>query len=111
MTTRRVGRASLALGLAAAALVQLLGLGAPPLYDGVVPVDPDAIAAAAVSIDLPDGSLPNGAGLRFSTDPTRLGQNERSSAVIWQWQGVGQSVTVWPPVLATGSIAFVPLPR
>ena len=74
-------------------------------------VDPDAIAAAARSIDLPDGSLPNGAGLRFSTDPTRLGQNERSSAVIWQWQGVGQSVTVWPPVLATGSIAFVPLPR
>ena len=40
MTTRRVGPASLALGLVGAALVQLLGLGAPPLYDGVVPVDP-----------------------------------------------------------------------
>ena len=92
-------------------------VGAWALFHDVLPearsgaVDPDAIAAAARSIDLPDGSLPNGAGLRFSTDRTRLGQNERSSAVIWQWHGVGQSVTVWPPVLATGSIAFVPLPR
>jgi branched-chain amino acid transport system substrate-binding protein len=74
-------------------------------------VDPDSIATAARALDLPDGSLPNGAGLRFSNEPGRLGQNERSAAVIWQWQDVGRSVTVWPPVLASGSIAFVPLPR
>src|SRR5207247_8402859 len=74
-------------------------------------VTADSVAVAARAVDLPEGSLPNGAGLRFSSDPARLGQNERAAAVIWQWQGVGQSVTVWPPVLATGSIAFVPLPR
>jgi branched-chain amino acid transport system substrate-binding protein len=74
-------------------------------------MDPETIAAAARAIDLPDGALPNGAGLRFSSDPARLGQNERSAAVIWQWQGVRTSVTVWPPVLASGTIAFVPLPR
>lgn len=73
--------------------------------------DPQAIAAAARSLDLPDGALPNGAGLRFSADPGRLGQNERASAVIWQWQGVRRSVTVWPPVLATGAVTLVPLTR
>src|SRR6266540_1886079 len=74
-------------------------------------IDPETIAAAARAVDVPDGALPNGAGLHFSSDPTRLGQNERSAAVIWQWQGVRQSVTVWPAVLASGTIAFVPLPR
>jgi len=74
-------------------------------------IDPETISAAASTVDLPDGSLPNGAGLRFSRDPARLGQNERSAAVIWQWQGIRKSVTVWPAVLASGTIGFVPLPR
>ena len=52
---------------------------------------------------MPRGSLPNGAGLQFSTDPAMLGQNTRAAAVIWQWQGVRHSVTVWPPVDATGT--------
>jgi branched-chain amino acid transport system substrate-binding protein len=74
-------------------------------------VDGPAIVAAARAIDLPDGSLPNGAGLRFSSDAERLGQNERAAAVVWQWQGVRHSVTVWPPVYATGVILHVPLAR
>jgi branched-chain amino acid transport system substrate-binding protein len=74
-------------------------------------VDGPAIVAAARAIDLPDGTLPNGAGLRFSTDAERLGQNERAAAVVWQWQGVRHSVTVWPPVYATGGILHVPLAR
>ena len=74
------------------------------------PLDPGAIAAAARLVDLPEGSLPNGAGLRFSADPSQLGQNERAAAVIWQWQAVQHSVVVWPPVFATGTISFVPLP-
>jgi branched-chain amino acid transport system substrate-binding protein len=74
-------------------------------------VDVDTISRAAREIDLPDGTLPNGAGLHFSSDPARLGQNERSAAVIWQWQGVRKSVTVWPAELASGTIGFVPLPR
>jgi branched-chain amino acid transport system substrate-binding protein len=74
-------------------------------------IDAATISAAARSLDLPVGSLPNGAGLHFSPDPGTLGQNERAAAVIWQWQGIRQSVTVWPPVYATGQITDVPLPR
>jgi branched-chain amino acid transport system substrate-binding protein len=70
-----------------------------------------AIAAAARSLDLPVGSLPNGAGLRFSQASATLGQNERAAAVIWQWQAVRAYAFVWPSTYATGEIAFVPLPR
>ena len=74
-------------------------------------VDAESIAAAARSVDLPTGSLPNGAGLRFSTDPATLGQNELAAAVIWQWQAVRSYTFVWPPTYQTGQIAFVPLAR
>jgi branched-chain amino acid transport system substrate-binding protein len=73
--------------------------------------DAAPVASAARSIDLPEGSLPNGAGLRFSSDPARLGQNERAAAVIWQWQAVRTYAFVWPPTYATGQVAFVPLAR
>jgi branched-chain amino acid transport system substrate-binding protein len=69
-----------------------------------------SIAAVARGLDLPLGSLPNGAGLQFSTDPAMLGQNTRAAAVIWQWQAVRHSVTVWPPVDATGTPELIPLP-
>ena len=74
-------------------------------------LDAKAIARAAAAVDLPEGSLPNGAGLRFSSDPSRLGQNERAAAVIWQWQAVRTYAFVWPSTYATGSIDFVPLSR
>jgi len=74
-------------------------------------LDPQAVAAAARAIDLPQGALPNGAGLRFSTDQATLGQNERAAAVIWQWQAVRQYAFVWPASYATGSITDVPLTR
>ncbi|MBJ7593271.1 MAG: ABC transporter substrate-binding protein [Candidatus Dormibacteraeota bacterium] len=69
-----------------------------------------SIASTARSLDMPSGSLPNGAGLQFSTDPAMLGQNTRAAAVIWQWQAVRHSVTVWPPVDATGTPQLIPLP-
>ena len=50
-------------------------------------------------------------GLRFSTDPASLGQNERAAAVIWQWTAVRTYEFVWPPTYATDEIAFVPLER
>ena len=74
-------------------------------------LDADTIAAAARGADLPAGSLPNGAGLSFSADPTTLGQNLRAAAVIWQWQAVRSYTFVWPPTYATGTIGFVPLAR
>jgi branched-chain amino acid transport system substrate-binding protein len=73
--------------------------------------DASSVATAARALDLPDGTLPNGAGLRFSADPARLGQNERAAAVIWQWQAVRTYEFVWPPTYATGKVAFVPLER
>ncbi len=69
------------------------------------------IATAARGVDLPVGSLPNGAGLRFSSDPATLGQNERAAAVIWQWQAVRAYTFVWPATYSTGTIGFVPLAR
>ena len=69
-----------------------------------------AIAAAARSLDLPQGSLANGGGVSFASDPAHLGQNLRAASVIWQWQGVRQSVVVWPGVYATGAVKMVPLP-
>jgi branched-chain amino acid transport system substrate-binding protein len=102
------------------------------LFHEVMPrargLDAASIAQAARSVDLPEGTLPNGSGLRFSADAARLGQNELAAAVVWQWQPatssapggvVGQvattplSVTVWPPQFANGPIdpALVPLPR
>ena len=74
-------------------------------------LDTGTIAAAARSIDLPAGSLPNGAGVHFSADPATLGQNERAAAVIWQWQAVRSYTFVWPSTYQTGQIAFVPLVR
>lgn len=85
------------------------------LFHDVLPraagLDRDGVDAAAMALNIPQGGLPNGAGLLFSHDSANLGQNQRADAVIWQWQGVRHSVTVWPAVLATGGIAMVPLPR
>ena len=75
------------------------------------PLSASRIAAAARSLNLPSGTLPNGAGVRFARDPGHEGQNTRASAVVWQWQGVRHSVVVWPALYATGTVKLVPLPR
>jgi branched-chain amino acid transport system substrate-binding protein len=84
------------------------------LFHDVLPhagaLDANSIAATARTLDIPRGSLPNGAGLQFSSDPAMRGQNTRAAAVIWQWQAVRHSVTVWPPVDATGTPELIPLP-
>jgi branched-chain amino acid transport system substrate-binding protein len=74
-------------------------------------LDTAGITAAAMTQDMPAGSLPNGSGLKFATGSANRGQNLRTSSVIWQWQGVRKSVTVWPALFATGQIEMVPLPR
>ncbi|HYM51221.1 MAG TPA: ABC transporter substrate-binding protein [Candidatus Limnocylindrales bacterium] len=72
---------------------------------------PEGMARVARALDLPDGTLVNGAGVRFSSSPATMGQNLRAASVIWQWQAVRHSVTVYPPVFATGTPGFIPLPR
>jgi len=85
------------------------------LFHDVLPAAPTAnaqdVASAARSMDLPAGSLPNGAGLRFSAEPATLGQNTLAAAVIWQWQAERHYTYVWPATYATGQIADVPLSR
>jgi branched-chain amino acid transport system substrate-binding protein len=94
----------------------LAGFGAAwALFHYVMPHAHDlsamAMAASARSLDLPEGTLANGAGIKFSSADETMGQNTRAASVIWQWQGVRHSVTVYPPVFATGSPGFIPLPR
>ena len=94
----------------------LAGFGAAwALFHYVVPhardLSASSMAASARSLDLPAGTLANGAGMKFSTSAEAMGQNTRAASVIWQWQGVRHSVTVYPPVFATGSPGFIPLPR
>ncbi len=77
---------------------------------GVSQLNAQSIAAEARAIDLPTGSLPNGAGVLFSTAPDQLGQNVRAAADIWQWQALRHYVVVWPATYATGHIEMVPPP-
>ena len=88
------------------------------LFNDVLPkaksMDPEDVRAAALSMDLPDGSLINGSGLKFSNfdnpqDPKDAGQNLRSSIGVWQWQNLGAR-QVYPKNLATNEIIMVPLP-
>jgi hypothetical protein len=69
-----------------------------------------SIAAAALQVHLPMGTLPNGSGLEFSEPGTaRPGSNLRALSVIWEWVGVRQRAVVWPPRYATTSIRAIPL--
>lgn len=74
-------------------------------------LSPSAIVSAARSLDLPYGSLPNGAGVRFALDRGHLGQNVRAAGVVEQWQNTKGETAVWPALYAEGPISMVPLPR
>lgn len=88
------------------------------LFTDVLPkaksMNPEDVRAASLAMDLPEGSLINGSGLKFSNfdlanDPKDAGQNIRSAIGIWQWQD-GAARQVYPKNLATNDIAMVPLP-
>jgi hypothetical protein len=55
------------------------------------------------------GDTINGGGVRFG-GPGALdeGQNSRSSAVVGQWQAVGDMKVVYPPAFATGAPIELP---
>jgi branched-chain amino acid transport system substrate-binding protein len=59
---------------------------------------------AALAVDLPSGSLPNGAGALFAPPgDTMAGQNLRAFGVVWQWQHA-TPVIVYPPAAARGRV-------
>jgi branched-chain amino acid transport system substrate-binding protein len=86
------------------------------LFHDVLPAaanaTPDAIAAVAMGLELPPGSLPNGSGLRFGAPGTATaGANLLAAGIVWQWQAPDRSVSVWPPRFATGELQEIdPLP-
>jgi len=67
--------------------------------------DVDALVAAAKNINLPIGTLPTGAGVKFN----EKGQNERCVIAVMQWDQ-GRLVTVYPDFLATRAVEHVPMP-
>ena len=89
------------------------------LFNDVLPkaksMDPEDVRGAALSMDLPAGSLINGSGLKFSNfdhpnDPKDAGQNLLSAIGVWQWQNMAAR-QVYPKSLATNDIIMVPLPE
>ncbi|WP_294936506.1 ABC transporter substrate-binding protein [Tardiphaga sp.] len=76
---------------------------------------PDELREIALKLDLPEGSLVNGSGIKFTNfdwadDPKDAGQNLRASIGVWQWTKAGNE-EVYPPSLATSEAAMVPLPK
>ena len=88
------------------------------LFTDVLPkaktLEPEELRDIALKLDLPEGSLVNGSGIKFtnfdwSEDPKDAGQNLRSSIGVWQWTAEGNE-QVFPAKLATHTPAMVPLP-
>ena len=96
-------RALYHVGMSAAALAGFSGAWA--LLHYVLPraqtYDPTGITAAARSLDLPKGTLPNGSGLAFGHTAATASENLHASSVIWEWVGVDKRAVVWPPRFAT----------
>lgn len=59
----------------------------------------DDIRAAVAAVDVPDGTTPEGWGVKFGPD----GQNERAKMMGLQWQD-GRLVTVYPPEAAVSEL-------
>jgi branched-chain amino acid transport system substrate-binding protein len=89
------------------------------LFTEVLPqaktIEPPELREIAFKLDLPQGTLANGGGIKFTnndwpTDPKDAGQNLRASIGIWQWQKSGNN-QVFPRDLATHEPIMVPLPN
>jgi branched-chain amino acid transport system substrate-binding protein len=79
-------------------------LFADVLPDASTPT-PAAVARAALAEHLPQGSLPNGSGLRFGAPGTpAAGNNTAAASVIWEWVRPGEAVVIWPRAFATEPI-------
>jgi branched-chain amino acid transport system substrate-binding protein len=76
--------------------------------------EPAELREIALKLDLPEGSLVNGSGIKFTNndragDPKDAGQNLRASIGVWQWQKDGNN-EVFPKSLATHDALMVPMP-
>jgi branched-chain amino acid transport system substrate-binding protein len=77
--------------------------------------EPDELRDIALKLDLPEGSLVNGSGIKFTNfdapdDQKSAGENLRASIGVWQWTKAGNE-QVYPPELATHEAMMVPMPK
>jgi branched-chain amino acid transport system substrate-binding protein len=71
---------------------------------------PDDVAATARSVKLPQGALPNGAGLDLAgPDAPDAGENRAAVSVIWQWVDQRTQAVVWPPTFANHPLQAIPI--
>src|SRR5262249_61535678 len=71
-------------------------------------ITPGDVAATALALREPVGSLPNGSGLAFAPPGTPdPGANLRAMSVIWEWVRPRVRAVVWPPRFATAPIAAI----
>jgi branched-chain amino acid transport system substrate-binding protein len=69
---------------------------------------PSQVAATALAMKLPVGTLANGAGLDLAPPAARdAGENRAAVSVIWQWVDARTQVVVYPPAFATHPLAPV----
>jgi branched-chain amino acid transport system substrate-binding protein len=76
--------------------------------------EPAELREIALKLDLPEGTLVNGSGIKFTNfdwpdDPKDAGQNLKASIGVWQWTKDGNE-QVFPAKLATQPPSMVPLP-
>lgn len=84
------------------------------LIGNVLPAAPGLsavpVAETARSLKLPQGALPNGAGMDFA-GPGQIdaGENRAAVSVIWQWVDPKTQAVVWPPSFATRPLQAIPI--
>ncbi len=88
--------------------------GTMVLFQHVLPkapsLEPDKVREVAMSLDLPEGTMANGCGVKFIPhDKEDGGRNSRSFSVVLQWQD-GKVEVVWPQKFANKQPIMVPLP-
>ena len=84
------------------------------LFNEVLAKAPDtkieSLRKAAYAVDLPDGSLLTGAGVKLKPEGDKeQGQNTRALLSVMQWQN-GKLEVVWPKSIAVKEAVSVPLP-
>lgn len=68
----------------------------------------DDVAAAALRLLLPRGSLPNGSGLDLApAGAADAGTNRAAASVVWEWVGVEQRAVVWPAAFANHPVELL----
>ncbi|MEJ2364623.1 MAG: ABC transporter substrate-binding protein [Deltaproteobacteria bacterium] len=88
--------------------------GTMVLFQYVLPkapsLNPDKVRRVALSLDLPDGTMANGCGVKFIPFGQKDGGlNSRAFSVVLQWQN-GELQVVWPEKYANKEPIMVPLP-